>query len=582
MSSASPLPPPSALGKRYAKLLAKVQQWRPSGESDPLSASHAALLSSSSALPPPASVSDGDTAVDAFLKDVEQFMRALQVSQGLGKAADAPETKKQHGGGGGGHKAGGAEAAAADGEKAAKPAKVAHPKKDKKTAAAAADGALDERKEAMEESKANDAILPAGDAKLPEWMQHRVDVWDRIAAAASAQRSSIAPSPITVQLPDGRTLPGVAGVTTPYDIGRQLAPNSVDRFLLAKVDERTWDLYRPLEADCSLVLLDFDSKEGAHTFWHSSAHVLGQAVEREFSNVRLCVGPPLDDGGFYYDVEMGEQKVSPADFPRLEKVVERIAREKQPFTRLELAKEEALDMFKYNPFKQEIIRSKVPDGARCTAYRCGNLIDLCKGPHLPNTSYIKALAVTKSSSAYWMAKADAASLQRVYGISFPDKKRLKEWEAFMRAAEERDHRKVGLQQRLFFFHELSPGSCFFLPHGARVYNRLVQFIRDEYAKRGYSEVISPNVFNVQLWKTSGHYQNYKENMFIFDVEGQEFALKPMSQPLSAANIRSAAQRSAARSLLQLLQVARPPSPVPERSPSHFAALCVVQTVPVIV
>lgn len=131
---------------------------------------------------------------------------------------------------------------------------------------------------------------------------------------------------------------------------------------------------------------------------------------------------------------------------------------------------------------------------------------------MPNSSYIKALAVTKSSSAYWLAKAENASLQRVYGISFPDKKKLKEWETFQRQAEERDHRKVGAQQKLFMFHEWSPGSAFFLPHGARLYNRLQNYIRAEYVKRGYSEVISPNVYNVQLWKTSGHYQNYKENM----------------------------------------------------------------------
>ena len=152
-----------------------------------------------------------------------------------------------------------------------------------------------------------------------------------------------------------------------------------------------------------------------------------------------------------------------------------------------------------------------------------------KGPHVPHSGYIKALAVTKASSAYWLAKADNPSLQRLYGISFPTKQRLKEWEAFQRSAEERDHRKVGLQQRLFFFHEWSPGSCFFLPHGARLYNRLVGYIRDEYVKRGYTEVISPNVYNVELWKTSGHYQNYKENMFLFECEGQEFALKPMSK-----------------------------------------------------
>ena len=1078
-----------ALIKRYTKLVTKLKAWSPSSPTDPLIPSHSALLSSSSSLPDPSAVADADVPViEDFLKRVEGFSREVQIAQGLGKA-DAPENRKGGGGGGGGKekaekKEGGGVGGGGvkEGVGEGKEKKAAAAPKKAKEKAVKEERKEEEAKEAQE-SKSLDAVQTV-DTPLPAYIAHRVQVWDRIAARKDTTSStpSTPPRAITITLPDGKQLPGTAGVTTPYDVAKQLTTNT-ERFVLAKVNDVQWDLHRPLEADAALVLCDFDSHEGSHTFWHSSAHLLGQAVEKEYHDVRLCVGPPLDDGGFYYDVEMGEQKVSPVDFPRLEKVVEKISRERQPFTRMELSKEEALEMFSFNPFKQEIIRSKVPDGANCTAYRCGPLIDLCiaagtkinlangnsvaienvrpgdsvlsltadggleprvvaacsqprekecvellfadgrtlvctadhrirsadgrwvpagelqlgdavavgieypshdqlasststwqmslpgfaaftastwartaavsrmlgysmsdgtfpdgdnshycgavylghqfdvatfaadfltlfgrvapnavpihntlsvqlpkvfadgllhlginkgnrvavvshfpaaflaadcplpvvqeflgglfggdghtfaythscgvfdglgwsctkkgsvvreqvevlhaellmllvrcglptdalsiivskpppcqltaagaadtarrkdageklsdqieltdttqldsdmsykirlrigsdaavafaervgfrycvhkqmrltaaacwyrgrnvemqqrsrlralaklptsrtpatrlssaslaafaavklqlgkqellhpgvaswcpsrqchvhqsprepavpvqtamtdwqleqffsarrvgekyvaeavgdvgegavkkqkmvnnkvtygvhrsraslplfrvqliakrdvgkrvvydlavpsgdddldsftaagivvhncKGPHVPHSGYIKALQVTKASSAYWLAKAENPSLQRVYGISFPSKQRLKEWDALMKQAEERDHRRVGVQQRLFFFHEWSPGSCFFLPHGARLYNRLVGYIRDEYVKRGYTEVISPNVYNVELWKTSGHYQNYKENMFLFECEGQEFALKPMSTP----------------------------------------------------
>jgi threonyl-tRNA synthetase len=161
------------------------------------------------------------------------------------------------------------------------------------------------------------------------------------------------------------------------------------------VDGQVRDLARPLDADCSLQLLDFDTPEGAHTFWHSSAHVLGQALEKEFAESKLCIGPPVEEGGFYYDVFLGERKVTPDDYKSLERTIAWVQKQKQPFVRLELTKDEAKDMFRDNPFKMEIINNKVPDGAFCTAYRCGPLIDLCKGPHVPNTSVIKAMSVTK-------------------------------------------------------------------------------------------------------------------------------------------------------------------------------------------
>lgn len=186
-------------------------------------------------------------------------------------------------------------------------------------------------------------------------------------------------------------------------------------------------------------------------------------------------------------------------------------------------------MFAYNQFKVRIINEKITE-EKTTVYRNGSLIDLCRGPHVRHTGKIKALKVTKNSSSYWEGKAEAETLQRVYGISFPDPKQLKEWEKFQEEAAKRDHRRIGKEQELFFFHELSPGSCFFQPRGAHIYNTLMNFIKSEYKRRGFTEVITPNIYNAKLWQTSGHWEYYAENMFSFESEKETFALKPMNCP----------------------------------------------------
>ncbi|XP_056022009.1 threonine--tRNA ligase 1, cytoplasmic-like [Ostrea edulis] len=183
----------------------------------------------------------------------------------------------------------------------------------------------------------------------------------------------------------------------------------------------------------------------------------------------------------------------------------------------------------YNKFKQRILNERVTTPTT-TVYKCGPLIDLCRGPHVRHTGKIKSFSVTKSSSTYWEGKADAESLQRIYGISFPDPKQLKEWKHFQEEAAKRDHRKIGKEQELFFFHEMSPGSCFFLPNGAYIYNTLMEFIKGEYRKRGFQEVISPNIYNSKLWERSGHWQHYSDNLFKFDVEKEKYGLKPMNCP----------------------------------------------------
>eukprot|EP00297_Palpitomonas_bilix_P004453 CAMPEP_0113874636 /NCGR_PEP_ID=MMETSP0780_2-20120614/4449_1 /TAXON_ID=652834 /ORGANISM="Palpitomonas bilix" /LENGTH=687 /DNA_ID=CAMNT_0000860441 /DNA_START=24 /DNA_END=2087 /DNA_ORIENTATION=- /assembly_acc=CAM_ASM_000599 len=362
---------------------------------------------------------------------------------------------------------------------------------------------------------------------LPSFVEERMAVCDNL----EIRKTPLVEKPIKVTLPDGKVVEGVAGKTTPYEIAAGISKGLADSSVVAKLNGETlWDMFRPLEDDASLELCKFDSDEGRHVYWHSSAHILGQALELKFG-AHLCVGPAISEG-FYYDVYMEDEtkKVSEDDFKDIEKLVNDIVKQKQPFKRIELTKEEALELFKYNPFKVEIINKKVPDGAICTAYQCGPLVDLCRGPHLPTTGNVKTFAVTKNSAAYWLGDANNQSLQRVYGVSFPSKDMMKDYKFRMEEAAKRDHRKVGVQQELFFFHQLSPGSCFFLPHGARIYGRLMDIIKKEYRKRGYEEVVTPNVFNLQLWETSGHAAHYKENMFLFDVEGQQFGMKPMNCP----------------------------------------------------
>merc|ERR1711971_627323 len=224
-----------------------------------------------------------------------------------------------------------------------------------------------------------------------------------------------------------------------------------------------------------------------------------------------------------------DYKVSDNDFKAIDDVVKGIVKEKQPFERLEMKKSDLLEMFKYNEFKVRILNQKVKTETT-TVYRCGPLIDLCRGPHVRHTGKIKAMTLTKNSAAYWEGNANAESLQRVYGISFPDTKQLKEWKVFQEEAAKRDHRKLGREQELFFFHELSPGSCFFQPRGAHIYNKLIDFIRSEYYKRGFQEVVSPNIYNSKLWQTSGHWEHYSDAMFKSESEKEMFGLKPMNCP----------------------------------------------------
>ncbi|KAF9233915.1 hypothetical protein BU15DRAFT_90186 [Melanogaster broomeanus] len=357
----------------------------------------------------------------------------------------------------------------------------------------------------------------------PAYIDQRIELFEKLRAEIPQPREEI-----TITMPDGSERKGTSWETSPMDVAKEVSKSLSERIVIAKVNGDLWDLERPLEASCKLELLDFEHPEGKRVFWHSSAHVLGEAAERHYG-CHLCIGPPTDDG-FFYEMAIEERAVTHADYPALEKISESAIKDKQKFERLVISKEKLLEMFSYNKYKKYLIETKIPDGSSTTVYRCGPMVDLCVGPHIPHTGKIKAFMVTKNSASYFLGDSNNDSLQRVYGISFPDKKQLTDYKAFLAEAAKRDHRKIGREQELFFFNDLSPGSCFFLPHGTRIYNTLLELMRSEYVKRGYQEVISPNMYNSKLWETSGHWQNYRDDMFTLDIEKEKWALKPMNCP----------------------------------------------------
>uniref|UniRef100_A0A8C1CDS0 threonine--tRNA ligase n=1 Tax=Cyprinus carpio carpio TaxID=630221 RepID=A0A8C1CDS0_CYPCA len=350
---------------------------------------------------------------------------------------------------------------------------------------------------------------------LPQYIDERLSIYNKLKAEHDALLSEKAEKdskPIKITLPDGKVVDGESWKTTPYQVACGISQGLADNTVISKVNNVVWDLDRPLEEDCSLVFLKFDDEEAQAVYWHSSAHIMGEAMERVYGGC-LCYGPPIENG-FYYDILQVYFVILSLNNISQYYSVDCV------FGQIDI-------VFCQKHFKI-LANFKICNGSLYTT--CGPLIDLCRGPHVRHTGKIKALKIHKNSSTYWEGKADMESLQRIYGISFPDPKMLKEWEKFQEEAKNRDHRKLGREQDLLFFHDLSPGSCFFLPKGAYIYNTLIEFIRSEYRKRGFQEVVTPNIYNSKLWQTSGHWQHYSENMFSFEVEKEIFALKPMNCP----------------------------------------------------
>lgn len=317
--------------------------------------------------------------------------------------------------------------------------------------------------------------------------------------------------------------------STPGSFLRHVDRDISSDVVVAKVDgKELWDLDRPLERSCRVSYIPFTSPEGRNVFWHSSAHVLGEAAECQYECL-LSHGPPVEQGFFYDMAIAGGQVVKESDWAPLESRASRFFKEKQTFDRLHVSIPDLKRMFGYSKYKMYYIDNLLPPEGS-TVYRCGSLVDLCLGPHIQNTSKIKAFQIMKNSSCYFRGDKDDDSLQRIYGVAFPDKKQMTEHKKFLEEAAKRDHRRLGIEQELFFFSEMSPGSAFLLPHGTRIFNALQKLLRSEYRKRDYSEVQSPNMYDSDLWKKSGHWQHYSEDMFVLDVEKKKWALKPMNCP----------------------------------------------------
>ena len=336
---------------------------------------------------------------------------------------------------------------------------------------------------------------------------------------------------IQITLPDGNTREVEKG-TSISDFVSKMSISLAKSALAAKVDGLEVDLTYTLEKNTRLEILTYSSKEGKEVFHHSSAHLLGMAVQRLWPDALLTVGPVVESGPgfFYYDIDFPSVTITPEDLPKIEKEMEKIVKENLPVKRTVLTKEEALKKFTEMGEKYKIELISGFDSETVSLYGQGEWFDLCRGPHVPNTGLLKAFKLTAISGAYWKANKDNAMLQRIYGVSFPSKKELDEYLFMIEEAKKRDHRKLGKEMDLFSFQDDAPGFPFWHPKGTIIWNNLANYIRSECAKRGYHEIRTPAILNSDLWKRSGHWDNFKENMYFTEIDEQEFAVKPMNCP----------------------------------------------------
>ncbi|MCO6485523.1 MAG: threonine--tRNA ligase [Saprospiraceae bacterium] len=337
---------------------------------------------------------------------------------------------------------------------------------------------------------------------------------------------------IHITLPDGsvRTYPsGVTGMEIAQSISEGLARN----VLAAKVNGETWDASRPIESDATVQLLTWNDRDGKATYWHSSAHLMAEALEALYPGIRFGIGPPVENG-FYYDVDPGDRTISTEDLAAIEEKMLELARQKNPYVRKEISKSEALAYFteKADPYKIELLQ-ELEDG-KITFYQQGGFVDLCKGPHIPDTGHIKAVKLTNVAGAYWRGDETRKQLTRIYGITFPKAKELSEYLEMLEEARKRDHRKLGQELELFMFSEkVGAGLPIWLPRGTVLRTRLEEFMKREQIKRGYTPVITPHIGKKELYVTSGHYEKYGKDSFQpihTPREGEEFLLKPMNCP----------------------------------------------------
>jgi len=329
---------------------------------------------------------------------------------------------------------------------------------------------------------------------------------------------------VKLEFPDGSTKEFDDNVTG-LDVANSISEGLGRAAVAIEVNEVLQDLSTPITDGAKISIITFRDEKGKDIFWHSSAHVLAMAVKRIYPTAKLAIGPSIEQG-FYYDF-MTEKPFTPEDLDKIEEEFKKIVKEKIPFERKEVSVEDSKELFKDNKFKLELIEDYKEN---LSVYYNNDFYDLCRGPHILNTGKLKAVKLTKISSAYWKGDAERESLQRIYGITFPDKKDLKAYLTLQEEAEKRNHVKIGKQLDLFSIHPEGPGFPFFHEKGMVIWNNLVDFWRKEHRKAGYSEVKTPIMLNKELWIKSGHWENYRDDMYVLQIDKQDFAIKPMNCP----------------------------------------------------
>jgi len=337
---------------------------------------------------------------------------------------------------------------------------------------------------------------------------------------------------IKITLPDGSIREYQKGITS-LDIAKSFSEGLARKVLAANINGQVWDLSMPINEDSSLQLLTWNDIAGKSTFWHSSAHLMAEAIEASFPGVKFWVGPPIETG-FYYDIDLGDNSIAEEDLRKLEVKMAELAKQNEVFQRKEISKADAVKYFsdKGDEYKLDLL-SNLEDG-NITLYTQGNFTDLCRGPHIPNTGFIKGIKLTSIAGAYWKGDEKNKMLTRIYGVTFPTQKELDEYLVLLEEAKKRDHRKLGKELELFAFSEkVGMGLPLWLPKGAMLRERLQQFLQKAQTESGYLPVITPHIGHKNLYVTSGHYEKYGKDSFQpikTPQEGEEFFLKPMNCP----------------------------------------------------
>ena len=335
---------------------------------------------------------------------------------------------------------------------------------------------------------------------------------------------------IKITLPDGAVREYEKG-TSAFEVAKSISEGLTRKVLAASINGQVWDAHRPIEEDATLKLLTWDDTDGKSTFWHSSAHLMAEAVEAAFPGVKFWVGPPIEKG-FYYDMDLGDNKITEDDLVQLEKKMNELAKQKNLFIRKPMPKAEAIQYFteKGDEYKLDLL-SGLNDG-EITFYTQGGFTDLCRGPHIPNTGFIKAIKLTSIAGAYWKGDEKNKQLTRVYGVTFPDQKELDEYVLMLEEAKKRDHRKLGKELGIFTFDdEVGPGLALWLPNGTIIIEELESLAKETEKEAGYKRVVTPHLAKESMYLTSGHLPYYADSMFPpMEMDGEKYYLKPMNCP----------------------------------------------------